>query len=393
MVEKNGNNDLRVSLTPLKEASKLDVLLISLIALMPYVHFVVSAMMLITVGIAIMIMKKTRQAVLEQKTLTLVAALITLLSAFSSLVSGNVIGLAVTFGIILILICGAYARSVMRAKLTVQVFRIVGCGSIFTLIIVLIQRLAEKNPGYRPTGWQWNANYLGAVAVMSALISVVAFFEDYGCDVTVKSKLEKIFYGIAFLSDLAIILICESRSSLLAIMVCIIVYMLIRKHYILCGLAVVGGIGVWALGMISPELFGWANSLTYVFTQRYDIWMCAFKSFLSGPVEFLIGRGPMTYRFVWQAEGLYGADHAHNILFDTLINVGVVGFVLYLFLIADFVKNMLKQRENHDKCAFTLSLLALTAIFVQGIADVTIMWHQSACLFILMCSVRAAHEK
>jgi len=340
-----------------------------------------------------MIMRKTRIEVLKQRRLVLVSAAITLISAISSLMSGNAIGLAVTFGIILILICAAYLRSVMSLMLLRRVYTLICGGSIFTLIIVLIQRFSERNPGYRPTGWQWNANYLGAVAVMSALISLVAFFEDCGCDETGKGKLKMLFYGIAFISDIAIILICESRSSLLAIMACIIVYMFIHKRYVLCVLAVLGGIGVWALGMVWPELFGWANSLTYVFTQRYDIWMCAFKSFLSGPIEFLIGRGPMTYRFVWEAEGLYGADHAHNILFDTLINVGVIGFVLYLFLMTDFVCYMLGKREKRDRCAFTLSALALTAILVQGIADVTIMWHQSACLFVLMCSAKTVDGK
>ena len=354
---------------------------------MPYLHYIISGSLLVVSGIAILVIPRTRRLVLEQKELSLITGAIVLLSALSSVLSGNVIGLAVTLGIFMILTYAALLRSVMTPDLTQRVLYTVGVGSFFTLIIVLIQRFSEKNPGYRPTGWQWNANYLGSVAVLSALITLCAFFAENKNEDKKRTVLDKLFFGAAFLSNCIIILICESRSSLLALTVCFVLFLFLKKHYVLCGVAVLGGIGIWVAGLISPELFGWANSLAYVFIQRYDIWMCAFKSFLQGPIEFLIGRGPMTYRFVWAAEGLYGADHAHNILFDTLINVGIVGLVLYLFLLSDFAKNMFKRNKANDNGAFLFSALALASILVQGIADVTVMWHQTASLFVLMCAL------
>ena len=373
--------------------NELDMLLVGLLALVPYVHFVISAVMILTISLSLMVMRRTRLRILEQRKLIIITALIVFVSSVGSLLSGNVIGLAVTLGVLLILICAAYVRSVMTRAILNRVFKTVALGSLVTIVIVLIQRFSDSNPGYRPTGWQWNANYLGSVAVISALISMIAFFENYGCDGRNKRTFYKALYAAAFFANIAIILICESRSSLLAIMAVVVVYMLLRKHYILGIAAVLLGVSVWVLGMFYPAMFGWANSLTYVFTQRYDIWMCAFKSFLQGPIEFLIGRGPMTYWFVWETEGLYRADHAHNIVFDTLINVGVIGGVLYIFLMSDFAANMLRKKSEGDRAAFALSALALTAIFVQGIADVTIMWHQTACLFILACGASSVKKE
>lgn len=373
----------------LNAENTLIVLLVSVIAAMPFIHYVVSAVMLIITGIVIMSFGGSRRAVLANREMCVIASLIVLISTVGSLISGNVIGLAVTLGILLILICASYTRSVMTSELTEMVYFIVGVGGIFTLIIVIIQRIAERNPGYRPTGWQWNANYLGAVAVLSALVCMICFFERCGCDGKRKITGKRVFFATSFLADCLTILICESRSSLLAIMASVIAYMFLRKWYIICAASVVCGAGIWLLGYLKPEFFGWANSLVYVFTQRYDIWMEAFNSFIAGPIQFLIGRGPMTYHHVWEAEGMIGADHAHNILFDTLINVGVTGFVFYVFLIGNFAKNTFAKYTAREEEAFRISLIALVAIFVQGIADVTIMWHQSACLFVLMCAARS----
>jgi O-antigen ligase len=147
--------------------------------------------------------------------------------------------------------------------------------------------------------------------------------------------------------------------------------------------------------------------------------MCAIDIFLSNPLTILIGCGPMTYRFIWESGKMDGskwtdlnyiidqgfvsgtapsyeqdaalnkiasADHVHNIVFDTVLNVGIIGALLYLLLISGFIKNAIAKFKIGDKKAFNLTVIAITAIFISGLADVTIMWHQTATLFALMCA-------
>ena len=223
---------------------------------------------------------------------------------------------------------------------------------------------------------------------MSVIISVVSFF-DNGRSAKGKSLVfEKLLYAVSVISGGLTILICESRSSLLALTACAVIFLLLKKWYLLFGAALIGGAGIWILGFFYPDVFGWANNLVYSFSERYEIWMCAFRSFSSGAIQMLIGRGPMTYRHVYAVEGLYKADHAHNIVFDTLINVGIVGSAFYVALMLGFGKRMLRRWKEKDHSAFILVALALVAVFVQGIADVTLMWHQTAILFVTMCAAK-----
>ena len=128
------------------------------------------------------------------------------------------------------------------------------------------------------------------------------------------------------------------------------------------------------------------NSIFDSFYQRADIWKDAFASFTQNPYTFLIGRGPMTYYHVRVVEGLSIHDHAHNLVLDTLLNVGVIGTLLYCILVAYFVKRAIGMIRNGDKTAFILLVLMIAEVIVQGIPDVTIMWHQSAMLFLISCA-------
>jgi O-antigen ligase len=87
------------------------------------------------------------------------------------------------------------------------------------------------------------------------------------------------------------------------------------------------------------------------------------------------------------------AEHVHNIILDTFVNVGIIGAVLYLLFISGFVKNAIAKFKRGDKKAFILSTVAILAIFVSGLADVTIMWHQTATLFALMCAASFVPKK
>jgi O-antigen ligase len=169
-------------------------------------------------------------------------------------------------------------------------------------------------------------------------------------------------------------------------MACIVAYVFLKKKYVLCALAVVGGASLWAIGWFKPELFSWSNSLIEVFTVRYEIWQDTFKSFSQNLYTALIGRGPMSYFHVYETEGLGAHHHAHNIFLDTLINVGIVGFLMYAAIILLFVKRVFANRKRGDTAAFIVSALVIVEVIVQGIPDVTIMWHQTAPLFLIGCA-------
>ena len=167
--------------------------------------------------------------------------------------------------------------------------------------------------------------------------------------------------------------------------------MFLKKRYFLCGAVAICGAGVWILGWVNPELLSWTNSLTYIFEERTVIWRNAMRSFSQNPYTALIGRGPMTYFHVMEKEQLFVANHAHNLVFDTLLNVGVIGTALYGVLAFAAAKIALKKHKNGDTNGFIISALMLVQVVVQGVADVTVMWHQCAVIVVLMAL--AKYEK
>ena len=367
--------------------NELDLLLVSVIALIPFLPFILSGAFLAVVWAALLVINRTRRAVFEQKHMFVLNVLISGLSLLSSLISGNVIGMLISFGVFVLLTVGCYLMSVMTASLFNRVTLITSAASIPVAVVAALQQIIEKNPAYRPSAHAFNPNYLGSIAALSAVFAMIRFFErDEKSSNGRTRNTEKALYLLSFLACCVTILATQSRSSLLALMLCVLAYIFLTKHYVLFAVALVGGIGLWVIGWFKPELFSWSNSLIEVFTVRYEIWQDAFKSFSQNAYTALIGRGPMSYYHVRETEGLALHDHAHNIFLDTLINVGVIGAVLYVLLLLVFVRRMLHNRKAHDNTAFLFVAIALIEIFVQGIPDVTIMWHQTAPLFLLGCS-------
>ena len=101
-----------------------------------------------------------------------------------------------------------------------------------------------------------------------------------------------------------------------------------------------------------------------------------------------IGHGPMTYKFAKVSD----ADHAHNILFDTLINVGVVGLGLYVALILDILRDSWTNFKRHGR-EWLVSTVVVAEILVQGVFDVTIMWLQTGIMFMLLAFPVAKPQK
>ncbi len=407
------NEELRVRS---ETHTRLDMLIITVMAAMPFLPYILSALTLIAVSITVLIVKQTRNAVRAHSRMYTIVLAITMLSLISSVIRKNIIGVFVTLGIFLVLTFATYARTVMNKTLFKRVVHVNCIGTFVSLAVVIVQRLREANPDYRPTGFAYNANYLGSISVLSALLALIAFLEKTDNVLTKRKIREKTVYLFTLLANVVIILICESRSSLLGIMGGVFVLLLLRKNYLMCGVFAIGGVGVWILGYFYPDVFGWANSLVFSVTQRFGIWMCALDKFTSSPLNFIIGIGPMGYRYAWQSGQMSKkwldsewilskeylsvtedavdkyifdvstANHAHNLIVDTLINVGIVGAFLYLALLRSFLRNAFKKLKSGDKTAFITTLVAISAVLVQGIPDVTIMWHQTATLFVLMCA-------
>ncbi len=331
--------------------------------------------------------KETRCAWMANKVWLTLMLSISGLSLFSSLLSGNSYGLIVTLVLFIVMSLGGCARSVMTDETFRKAEVFCGYGSIIAFMTAVIQNflIFGHNPDYRPTAGVFNANYYGTVAVMMSLICFIRLMgHGEENDGNVWYRPGKLFYITVLACNVLGILICESRSSLLTLMVTFFLLLFLLGRYKLCAVAVILGAAVWLIGWFFPDLFSWTNSLSFIIGERAHIWKDALKSYVGSPVSILIGRGPMTYRMVANAEGLFYADHSHNLVIDMLINVGAVGTAIYIAIFCYFAKTMIESRKNGNKTAFILTAVFLCEILFQGIFDTTIMWYQTAMMFLIV---------
>ncbi len=83
----------------------------------------------------------------------------------------------------------------------------------------------------------------------------------------------------------------------------------------------------------SPAFGASASRLGSVGSNRYTYWRVAFRTFLDHPVQ---GTGPASFRVEWLRERPFreAVRDAHSLSFETLAELGLVGFVLLCCLLA-----------------------------------------------------------
>ncbi len=362
-----------------------------LLAVTVWGHYVLSAVLLIILGIWSYIDRDIRGGILSNRACLFAIISLSGVSMLGSLASLNFAGMGIAIGVFLVISVGCAARELASEK-AFDVFSTLCCFfSMGALITALIQKsLPGHTELYRPTAGALNANYFGALIVMTLCLAIIKLL--HGKHVEKQRPWytpTKVFYAVTVIIDVILLFLTESRSSLLAFMAAAAIYLLFSGRYVIFGVLAVGCGVLWVVGWFYPDLFSWTNSLSFIITERTEIWRSAFSSFLEPTYAtslgkafaILFGRGPMTYYHVWEAEGLFEANHAHNLLFDSLINVGIIGTALYAFFAVVFIKFLISLRKSNRVEFLYLSML-FAAVAVQGIVDVTLMWHQTSVMLV-----------
>ena len=372
-----------ISLKPLSGGSRRSALWVWL-ALAVWLPYILTGVVLAVSFAVIFIFPDTRKAVLEQKVMFRLSCFIGALSAISALTAENYLGILIGLGIFVILICGCYLRATTEKDVFNRAIAILGLGSVAACISAVAQCITYNSPYYRPTAGAFNPNYYGMLIVFTAIMAAVKVMEKDNSSEEERSagnwfQFPKWAWCVITAINLFALLYSRSRSSLLAFMACVFIYLVLSRRWIIAAVCVAGFAGVWVLGLLRPDIFNWENTLGFIFEQRVDIWMNAWEAYLGSFRSIMIGRGPMTYYFAKVSDAM----HAHNILFDTLINVGVFGLGAYVWVIVDILRDSWTNFKSHGR-EWLLSAVIVAEILVQGVFDVTIMWLQTGLMFMFL---------
>lgn len=215
--------------------------------------------------------------------------------------------------------------------------------------------IASPQGGFRTDGTIGNPTYLAAYLIFVLALCIFLILNS-------RNKLAKYFYGMVGFLTLLAILFTASRGPTLGILIGVVVAALmyfflkrktedkkekLYKKIILASLLflVVAVSTIWLFKntkfVQNSPVLSRLTSLSFsekTTKSRLTIWRMSFEAFKEKPI---LGWGPENYGVVfakyyrpelWPQEPWF--DRSHNIIFDWLINAGILGLLSYLGIFA-----------------------------------------------------------
>lgn len=237
--------------------------------------------------------------------------------------------------------------------------------------------LTTSNPQFRVESTLFNANYFGLFIILVYIINVYLF------SIT-KKKVEWIKIMVIMLLNTIALLLTASRMLLPSLLVGLFVLLWFNYRKLAWGTFFFGGILMVSF-ISNPNLLPRFESLAYGFEDRFSIWENGWSIFLTYP---LTGRGAQSYMKYYYLFTDDAKMHAHQLLIDTLANYGIYGVLLLINALIGYLRNLFIQLSNMSNLKeISLIFACFTVVLFHGIMDVSIVWLQTAYVFLLVVSV------
>jgi len=278
-------------------------------------------------------------------------------------------------------------------------------------IPIAIMAILEFVLGKAATSWQdtvFFSNLSGRAASLwgnpnvLAEFLLVTFFASFGLMLIAKQIRFKFMSAVAMAINAAALIFTWSRGAWLALVVTLIFMLLVYSYkslpWVLLGIA-----AFITLSLFLPQVFldrlesivSFSDSSTL---YRIHIWQGCSEmirdTFLTG-----IGIGPEAFGNVYPSYALDGievAPHSHNLLMQIVIELGLVGLLVFLTLMLQTLRAAFtlfaKCSLSSAVSVYALALLsALIALFENGMTDY--IWYNHriyAIFFVLIGLIRSA---
>lgn len=366
--------DFQKSKLPVQDIDSLLVLLLAASIFVPFYFSVV-----VTSGIAIMTMincKVRSKAFSSPYSKFLLGFLI--IPFFISAIYSNYWGMLYAIVILAVATCAFYVRSVMTRPLFDKVMDLSCVASIWCAVIAVYQKVTAYGaaPKYRPISVFHNANCYG---MMIEFIIIIAMYRIF------TNKRGKKFYLAVIGANLVGLYLAASCSAFIATACAVMTMLVMKNRYALALGLVFAAASFLTIGVIFPSIFPRGlEAIDSTCGQRLSIWTTAIKGIARHPI---FGTGALSYQMICEQLGGYKTYHCHNLVLDTLLNFGFVGFgAIGVYVLTQLKLLWLRFKNNIGNNMNILFTAALVATAVHGMTDVTIFWIQTGLLFIFMFS-------
>lgn len=310
-----------------------------------------------------------------------------LLSLITSLLARNIVGICVTLSIYTLSLYFSWFKRVITPHFFQLCLTILLFGSwIHALYAFLQMHHILPSIDYsliHPSMMSWNSeradsvffnpNYYALICIFIILIALYRLFIS-------KQRLFLIstiiinFYGI---------ILSQSRAAMPALMigVSIFIWCLIPKRYrklFWRSVFIICMIGIPLLHLL-PR-FDIQKNINDLVDIRFQIWEVSWQHFFK---TSLIGSGPLTYMSIYSMYQSYKTEHAHNLFLDSLLNYGVIGSLLLLYVFS-YLTTRIHVLQNRPLRALAFSFLGV--VLAHGMLDVSILWVHTLFIFLIVIS-------
>lgn len=358
------------------QSGRFDQYMVLLFTVSIFLPFIISTLVACGIAVVTMFHYGRRQRIFDEPYTRLLLGFL-IVPFFVSAVYGNYKGMLLSLLVPAILVSGLYIKSIMNKQLFNRTMDLACVCSLFCFVVALGQKwfFYGENPSYRPESLCMNANYYGMLIEFVILIAVYRM---------VTNPKRTWAYLTIVGANLIGLYLCASLSALFATCCGLFVFLLLKKKYKLAAVFFVVTALFVGANFIYPLLIPRVESIDISFGQRFSIWETALKGIRQNP---LLGQGPMAYSMICVPFGGYKTFHCHNLIFDVLLNYGVVGAGVFFFYGLQKLHLIVRRfKRGVSKNMNALVLALLTAVLAHGMTDVTIFWVQTAMLFFLIYS-------
>ena len=276
----------------------------------------------------------------------------TLIGVLSPIVNQNLLGVGGGIFMFVLMLFSFLARAFMTEKLWDKITENICNLSILSFIIGVIDYTVRYSPDseHRTASTFFNANYYAFIVEIIVVLCVYKITKNPG-------KWYK-YLGIALVNCSAI-LICKTRTALVAVFIGILAYFFFSKKWKIVGV-VSGVIGAAVLAtIISPETFlPRYETFFWSLNDRFEIWRTAVNGLFYRPI---FGQGLWAY---WRLYDIFGgrfAVNAHCIWLDTFLSFGIAGTIaIFYYFIRATIKGV-KRLDLREKAALLALILTVLA--------------------------------
>lgn len=222
---------------------------------------------------------------------------------------------------------------------------------------------AAHSSGLERKGWI-DPNYMGCIIGMgtSIAISQIMLFGE-------KKVWEKIVYYATILISLPVLALNASRGAILAVVVSFIVVVFYSRVRVFYKLVITMGAVALVLVLFNS---GYFDLLLYRIendqgggSNRLDIWTSYWTAFWNGGVlSLLFGNGLVYGQNILG----YGVGF-HNDFLAFLVEYGMVGFVLFIFMFVYLFRNLSKDRRRRTQSVCAIMFLIVCCLTLEPLTS------------------------